>query len=89
MTESLIKKEKILKHRKLSAFLPKVNAQNEAQPNLKVRGKESLTVEGKKFKDFNANGQLDSYEDWVIFRETPNTEIITNYDQSASRNCRK
>lgn len=35
-----------------------------AQPVLSARTKSIITVEGKQFKDLNANGQLDKYEDW-------------------------
>lgn len=37
-----------------------------AQPNLVIRAKALLTVDGKQFKDLNANGKLDSYEDWRL-----------------------
>ena len=36
-----------------------------AQPALSVKGtKKIITVDGKNFKDLNANDQLDKYEDW-------------------------
>ncbi len=35
-----------------------------AQPVLSAKTKSILTVDGKQFKDLNANGQLDQYEDW-------------------------
>ena len=35
-----------------------------AQPLVSAQVKSVLTVEGKKFKDSNGNGQLDKYEDW-------------------------
>ncbi len=36
------------------------------QPELVARNKSILTVEGLKFKDLNANGKLDPYEDWRL-----------------------
>ena len=36
------------------------------QPTLTVRAKSLLTVDGKQFKDLNANGKLDPYEDWRL-----------------------
>lgn len=33
-------------------------------PALEARTKEILTVKGRQFKDLNANGRLDTYEDW-------------------------
>jgi beta-glucosidase len=33
-------------------------------PNAQARTKPLLTVEGLKFRDLNANGKLDAYEDW-------------------------
>jgi beta-glucosidase len=41
------------------AHAPSVQA-----PVLQVRVKPLLTVDGLKFKDLNANGKLDAYEDW-------------------------
>jgi beta-glucosidase len=37
-----------------------------AQPTLQARSKPILTVEDKRFKDLNANGRLDAYEDWRL-----------------------
>lgn len=37
-----------------------------AQPVLGARAKAVLTVDEKKFKDLNANGKLDPYEDWRL-----------------------
>ena len=36
------------------------------QPTITARTKSLLTVDGKQFKDLNANGKLDSYEDWRL-----------------------
>ena len=33
-------------------------------PSLEARAKDVLTEKGRQFKDLNANGQLDTYEDW-------------------------
>ncbi len=37
-----------------------------AQPSLGARSKPILTVDAKLFKDLNANGKLDPYEDWRL-----------------------
>ena len=36
------------------------------QPTLTARTKSLVTVDGKQFKDLNANGRLDKYEDWRL-----------------------
>ena len=36
------------------------------QPVIGARSKAILTVDGKQFKDLNANGKLDAYEDWRL-----------------------
>ena len=36
------------------------------QPLLTARAKSLITVDGKQFKDLNANGKLDPYEDWRL-----------------------
>ncbi len=37
-----------------------------AQPVMGARAKPLLTLDGKQFKDSNANGKLDAYEDWRL-----------------------
>lgn len=37
-----------------------------AQPLLSTRSKSIITVDGKQFKDLNADGKLDPYEDWRL-----------------------
>jgi beta-glucosidase len=37
-----------------------------AQPELKARAKKIITVKGLRFKDLNANGRIDAYEDWRL-----------------------
>jgi len=37
-----------------------------AQPELAARSKQTITVKGLHFKDLNANGRLDAYEDWRL-----------------------
>ena len=39
---------------------------NQKQPNLEVRIKKIIDVDGLKFKDLNDNGKLDPYEDWRL-----------------------
>jgi beta-glucosidase len=41
-------------------------ADEPARPTLNARAKALLTVDGKQFKDLNANGKLDPYEDWRL-----------------------
>lgn len=36
------------------------------QPTLTARAKSLIAVDGKQFKDLNANGKLDPYEDWRL-----------------------
>lgn len=36
------------------------------QPNLQVRSKQLISVDGLDFKDLNGNGELDPYEDWRL-----------------------
>jgi beta-glucosidase len=37
-----------------------------AQPELGARAKKIITVRGLRFKDLNANGRIDAYEDWRL-----------------------
>jgi beta-glucosidase len=37
-----------------------------AQPVIAARAKSAISVDGKQFKDLNANGKLDKYEDWRL-----------------------
>jgi beta-glucosidase len=37
-----------------------------AQPELGARSKQIITLKGLRFKDLNANGRLDAYEDWRL-----------------------
>jgi beta-glucosidase len=36
------------------------------QPSITARAKSLIAVDGKQFKDLNANGRLDAYEDWRL-----------------------
>ena len=36
------------------------------QPPISARAKETITVDGRQFKDSNGNGELDAYEDWRL-----------------------
>ena len=38
----------------------------DAQPQVRTRSKRTLTVDRLSFKDLNANGRLDAYEDWRL-----------------------
>ncbi|MEH7481362.1 hypothetical protein V7157_09895 [Neobacillus drentensis] len=46
-------------------IIPSVDAQN-VNPEVLVRVKETLTVNGKVFKDLNSNEKLDDYENWEL-----------------------
>jgi beta-glucosidase len=47
-----------------------------SQPTLGVRTKATLTVDGKSFKDLNANGKLDPYEDWRLSAEQRADDLV-------------
>ncbi|MCQ6275837.1 glycoside hydrolase family 3 C-terminal domain-containing protein [Bacillus sp. V3B] len=46
-------------------IIPSVDAQN-SNPQVVARVKETLTINGKLFKDLNENGKLDDYENWEL-----------------------
>ncbi|MDQ7990988.1 MAG: glycoside hydrolase family 3 N-terminal domain-containing protein [Candidatus Dactylopiibacterium sp.] len=46
------------------------------QPVLATRVKSLLMVDGKQFKDLNANGQLDPYEDWRLTAERRADDLV-------------
>jgi beta-glucosidase len=41
-------------------------AASAVQPTLTARAKSLIAVDGMQFKDLNANGKLDPYEDWRL-----------------------
>ena len=49
----------------LLAAVP-VAAQRGAQPAVQATSKPIITVDGRRFRDLNANGTLDPYEDWRL-----------------------
>lgn len=49
----------------ISSFVSEIKAQT-TQPELGIRVKEVLTIDGKNFKDLNGNGVLDPYENWQL-----------------------
>ncbi|RYD67592.1 MAG: glycoside hydrolase family 3 protein [Sphingomonadales bacterium] len=51
-------------------------AQAPAQPVVAARGKPVLTVAGLRFKDLNASGTLDRYEDWRIAPELRARDLV-------------
>ncbi|MEH7419129.1 glycoside hydrolase family 3 N-terminal domain-containing protein [Neobacillus drentensis] len=57
-------------------FIPSVDAQNGNQQVL-ARAKETLTVNGKVFKDLNSNGKLDDYENWELSVEKRVADLIS------------
>ncbi|MBP9150405.1 MAG: glycoside hydrolase family 3 C-terminal domain-containing protein [Rhodoferax sp.] len=55
----------------MAAFLSACGGSNDsttelAQPVIAARAKSAISVDGKQFKDLNANGKLDKYEDWRL-----------------------
>lgn len=48
------------------ALTPLLGNAVHAQPAVRARAKQTLTVDGRAFKDLNANGRLDPYEDWRL-----------------------
>lgn len=40
-----------------------------AQDEVETRRKEIITVDGKRFKDLNGNGEIDPYENWQLSTE--------------------
>ncbi|MCM3729480.1 glycoside hydrolase family 3 C-terminal domain-containing protein [Neobacillus cucumis] len=57
-------------------IIPSVDAQNVNQQVL-ARVKETLTVNGKVFKDLNSNGKLDDYENWELSIEKRVADLIS------------
>ncbi|MEO8623545.1 MAG: glycoside hydrolase family 3 N-terminal domain-containing protein, partial [bacterium] len=49
-----------------AAVVPLHGATAHAQQPVRARVKPTLTIEGRVFKDLNANGRLDPYEDWRL-----------------------
>lgn len=46
------------------------------QPVITARAKSVMVVDGKQFKDLNANGQLDRYEDWRLTAEQRADDLV-------------
>ena len=47
------------------------------QPQINARAKAVLTADGKQFKDLNANGKLDRYEDWRLSVEDRVNDLVS------------
>ncbi len=47
-----------------------------AQPVLGTRSKSLIIVDGKQFRDLNANGKLDPYEDWRLTAEQRADDLV-------------
>ena len=47
------------------------------QPTLSARAKAILTVDGRQFKDLNANGKLDAYEDWRLSLDERINDLVS------------
>ena len=56
--------------------IPSIDAQNR-NPQVLAQVKEILTINGKKFKDLNANGELDDYENWELPVEKRVSDLIS------------
>ncbi|WP_040161286.1 glycoside hydrolase family 3 protein [Nigerium massiliense] len=50
------------------------------QPRLEVRSKQLITVDGLQFKDLNANGELDPYEDWRLSPAERAADLVSKMD---------
>nr|MBR4280954.1 glycoside hydrolase family 3 protein [Clostridia bacterium] len=65
------------------AVMPAAVAENEyVQPALGARVKEIIEVDGYQFKDLNANGELDPYEDWRLSAEERADDLLSKMDAS-------
>ena len=56
--------------------VPTVNAKDD-HPKVLAQVKETLTVNGKVFKDLNSNGVLDDYENWELSVEKRVADLIS------------
>jgi len=52
-------------------------AGEQAQPEISALVKDILVIEGHQFKDLNANGQLDPYEDWRLPVERRADDLVS------------
>mgnify|MGYP001160553815 CR=1 FL=1 len=50
---------------------------SQTQPQLEVRKKRLLEIDGFKFKDLNGNGKLDPYEDWRLSPEERAENLVS------------
>lgn len=57
--------------------LQQVFAQRELQPNLGVKVKPTLTIDGNSYKDLNANGKLDPYENWQLSEDERARDLVS------------
>ena len=55
--------------------IPSVNAEN-VSPKILSQVKETITVNRRVFKDLNANGKLDDYENWELSVEKRVADLI-------------
>jgi beta-glucosidase len=60
----------------LVTITPSVYAQK-VNPQVLARVKDSLTINGKVFKDLNSNGKLDDYENWELSVEKRVADLIS------------
>jgi len=54
----------------LSGAFTSAHATASTQPEIGIRSKAVISVDGRRFKDLNANGTLDPYEDWRLTAAT-------------------
>ncbi len=50
------------------------------QPEIGVRSRTVITVDGYQFKDSNGNGSLDAYEDWRLATEDRVADLVSKMD---------
>jgi len=54
-----------------------VSAQQETPPTLGVKVKKILTIDGNTYKDLNANGKLDHYENWQLSHDDRARDLVS------------
>src|SRR5512133_128421 len=57
-------------------------AASAVQPMLTARAKSLITVDDKQFKDLNANGKLDAYEDWRLTVDERINDLVSQMTDS-------
>ena len=63
----------------MSLFTSQASAEKReiAKPEMEVRVKGKLTLDGKEFKDLNGNGKLDPYENWQLSDDERARDLVS------------